>query len=718
MSLLAFLGQTKKRKQPENTDSTTVSEKNRKYDSSKRARKFISPWKNEFPWLHHDIDEDVMFCIHCRKFPKTAQSSNGIPNPFSVGTNNYRKDPINSHESSRAHLDCIARSAREEKQNMVINIPTTPIKSFSTTPLGRAIQKMKESDLVRFRLLFNTAYVLAKNGKPLSDMDMLCQLQEKNGVDIGVNYRNNQRARDFVKAISDSIKNQACLELKQSNFISILADGSTDTTISEQELVYARYVNKDGEIKTQLLNIEEVASSDSVGVYNGICAAISSCGLSMADLVAADNSDTPTLVSACFDGAAVMQGHKNGVISHITKEAPWVIPMHCIAHKLELAALDAIKKDHYLQKFETVMKGIFLFYHYSPKRRREVKEIATLIDSELCHISSVKQVRWLASKHRALIGLVNNYEVITTHFEHAASRNSSDEAAKAKGFLRDMLTVKFVHFLHHLTDCMVVLSSLSKTFQKTDIISSDVITNLEAHLMKLQDLKTNPGNCMTKFNNMFNPVTKSFLEIQLKGDILTTASTDAFIDKLITHIEARFENFKKDPLVCLQALDYRFMPDSRDELLAHGTRDLSKFLEHFSAIFPQDQNQHVLDHYINLKVHLKQFKKTSLTPQDVLVSVLRNKAYNLTNVLKVVEIALVLSPSTAECERGFSTMNRIKTSLRNSLQQETLQLLLNISIHGPSLQYFQPDDAIERWMSCTSGGRYINGHSTPMKGSL
>lgn len=52
--------------------------------------------------------------------------------------------------------------------------------------------------------------------------------------------------------------------------------------------------------------------------------------------------------------------------------------------------------------FEEVIKGIFKFSHYSPKRRRELKAISEILDKDLVHFSSVKQVRWLASKSRAL----------------------------------------------------------------------------------------------------------------------------------------------------------------------------------------------------------------------------------------------------------------------------------------------------------------------------
>ena len=81
---------------------------------------------------------------------------------------------------------------------------------------------------------------------------------------------------------------------------------------------------------------------------------------------------------ANFDGAAVMMGSKSGVATRIQQSFPWVIPVHCVAHKLELGILDGVKAVKYLSEFEAIVKTIYLFYHYSPKRRRELAEIASL----------------------------------------------------------------------------------------------------------------------------------------------------------------------------------------------------------------------------------------------------------------------------------------------------------------------------------------------------
>ena len=65
-------------------------------------------------------------------------------------------------------------------------------------------------------------------------------------------------------------------------------------------------------------------------------------------------------------------------------------------------------------------------------------------------------------------------------------------------------------------------------------------------------------------------------------------------------------------------------------------------------------------------------------------------------------ITLTLPLSTADCERGFSTMNRIKTDSRNRLKTITLDMLIRLSTEGPSLDSFHFDAALSMWAQKTN----------------
>ena len=60
-------------------------------------------------------------------------------------------------------------------------------------------------------------------------------------------------------------------------------------------------------------------------------------------------------------------------------------------------------------------------------------------------------------------------------------------------------------------------------------------------------------------------------------------------------------------------------------------------------------------------------------------------------------VAAIIPVSTAECERSFSAMKRIKTSLRNRLKTTTLDCLMRISIEGQCISTFNFERAADIW---------------------
>ena len=58
--------------------------------------------------------------------------------------------------------------------------------------------KLDEGTKSRMEKLFNTAHYVVKEGLALKKFTGLCDLQEKNGLDIGNNYRNRMKCKEFV----------------------------------------------------------------------------------------------------------------------------------------------------------------------------------------------------------------------------------------------------------------------------------------------------------------------------------------------------------------------------------------------------------------------------------------------------------------------------------------------------------------------------------------
>ena len=63
--------------------------------------------------------------------------------------------------------------------------------------------KLDESQRKRLESLFNTAYSVVKAGKPFSDYELICEIQVKNELDLGENYRNINGCKTFAQTLVD-----------------------------------------------------------------------------------------------------------------------------------------------------------------------------------------------------------------------------------------------------------------------------------------------------------------------------------------------------------------------------------------------------------------------------------------------------------------------------------------------------------------------------------
>jgi hypothetical protein len=62
--------------------------------------------------------------------------------------------------------------------------------------------KLDESQRKRLESLLNTAYSVVKAGKSFSDYELICEIQVKNGLDLGENYRNINGCKTFAASMA------------------------------------------------------------------------------------------------------------------------------------------------------------------------------------------------------------------------------------------------------------------------------------------------------------------------------------------------------------------------------------------------------------------------------------------------------------------------------------------------------------------------------------
>ena len=70
---------------------------------------------------------------------------------------------------------------------------------------------------------------------------------------------------------------------------------------------------------------------------------------------------------------------------------------------------------------------------------------------------------------------------------------------------------------------------------------------------------------------------------------------------------------------------------------------------------------------------------------------------DLSHMLMVVENCLAIAVSSSCCETGFSCIGRLKSEYQNSLDVQTVDMLMNICLIGPIPKDFTAERAVLHW---------------------
>ena len=100
---------------------------------------------------------------------------------------------------------------------------------------------MERTDLERTKKKFEVSYFVAKENMPISSYAKLLKLEEKHKVDVKGAYRNEKACGEFIECIGDDLKCQLNVDLAKAKFFSVLCDGSTDSAVIEEEVIYLLY---------------------------------------------------------------------------------------------------------------------------------------------------------------------------------------------------------------------------------------------------------------------------------------------------------------------------------------------------------------------------------------------------------------------------------------------------------------------------------------------
>ena len=300
---------------------------------------------------------------------------------------------------------------------------------LETTPIGCSLRKLQEKDKASLEVKFNIAYYLAKHERPFTDYPHLITLEKKNHLkNIGNSYVTNRACAVFTDYIGMVTKESFAEDFANTRYYSVLSDGSTDSAVIEQEVVYVLYLSKDGVPIVKYLSIESAENGDTDGLKDCISKAFERIGIT---------KFSERLLGLNVDGANMNTGIHKGLSAKIKEEADWLQLVHCFNHRLELTLKDA---------FSRVAEA------YGETIPKPTKAYGT---------------RWIDHKLRATQIALDHYGPLIHHIESLSQTDSQPkQRAQLSGFLRGWKHASLPLSMSIYLDVLSPLRNMDLSFQK------------------------------------------------------------------------------------------------------------------------------------------------------------------------------------------------------------------------------------------------------------
>ena len=168
---------------------------------------------------------------------------------------------------------------------------------------------------------------------------------------------------DLIAAINAIVIEKIKEEIKESDFVALILDETSDIINKSQLATVLRFVDKNGEIQERFLGFTDVSKDrTALGLLNRVMAFLK------------DYNCENKLIAQTYDGAAVMAGEVSGLNKRIQDVFPSAIFIHCYSHSLNLTLQQSVANIKEYRLFFQTLSGLAILFSKSTKRTYVLKQ--------------------------------------------------------------------------------------------------------------------------------------------------------------------------------------------------------------------------------------------------------------------------------------------------------------------------------------------------------
>ena len=175
---------------------------------------------------------------------------------------------------------------------------------------------------------------LIAEGLPGKKFPSLLQLQRTLGhEEINKKYNHMRYFLTCLFTISTVLLEKQQQRLNESPFFSILTDSSPDLSGEDHLSIFIKYINPTNfTTKTEFLCTIQIVNKTAAKIFSLIELVFSNLGLKYKQLL-----------GFASDGDSAMVIKHSGVVPRLREKVPFILSIHCTAHRTSLVAKDAAK---------------------------------------------------------------------------------------------------------------------------------------------------------------------------------------------------------------------------------------------------------------------------------------------------------------------------------------------------------------------------------------
>uniref|UniRef100_A0A8C6TEF2 PR domain containing 11 n=1 Tax=Neogobius melanostomus TaxID=47308 RepID=A0A8C6TEF2_9GOBI len=637
----------------------------------RRIRRFKQEWLKKFWFLRYSPTLNEMWCHVCRQY--TVQSSR--TSAFIIGSRQFKIHTIKLHSQSNLHKKCL----------QLYKLRMHPEKT----------EEMCKSMM----LLLNSAYHLALEGRPCSELRSLAELLKKCELKLVDQYMNEGDCQALIHHIARAVREDLVEKMRLSPFLSVVMDAQNDDLFSDSVAVYVQLLTNEGTPNTELLSLQRLPIANVDGYLQALEQAFGVLGLQFQELL---------VVGFGVDGANISLATRAALYVALRKIFPWILCLPVMISRPHLEILDAIsgKELSCLEDLENNLKQLLSFYRYAPRMMSELRATAPTLSEETEFLGDIRAIRWIIGEPNVLNALIKDYFEVVGHLKEISSQTQrADASAIALTLLQFLLDYQSVKLIYFMLDIVAILSRLALTFHSENLLVSKVESRIQEAIQEIGHLVDSPGEYLQEFEDSFR---ESFNGVELKNLRVAESKFQSIREKICSKsqgiLSQRLESHSTSFAKACKVFDLSAWPESREELHAFGEDDIQTICGYLET-FPSVRNELTCSDARNVLIcewqGLKyQFNTIGFT--DVMNHIGTNKQrFQLLN--RIVQLVKALPSSTVCCEKGRGAMRKASRNNRARLTLEQMSDMLTLAVNGPPIASFDAKRALDSWFEEKSG---------------